>query len=558
MGTIAEKLTYLSGTKDLLKTTINYTGANITNDTFRSYPKKLKDAYIDIINNGTDTLYSNLPKVSEKGSNLSLTPTYEAPMRSELYGDTLQNGTPTPSSPIPIECVTGLQKVNVCGKNLFDKTAITQGYIGADGSITSSNSYVTTDYIPIDSTISYSKTTTNSPRIKLYDKNKNVLDTSSYSDISSFGSSGTYTIPSENAKYIRFTIRTDSQGVSVDDVMFVKGTTVPTTYEAYNGNTYEVNLGKNLINIPDGTYSNNDVTAVVNNGEITLNGTASATSFISIPFVFKFVENTDYMLSVNNSTGIGNNTYWAGLRFTYNNISSNPVMFTNANATKIYNFAETITTSELVIRTNKDIAYTDYVIKPQLEKGSQATSYSEYFTPIKLNKIDTYEDRIYKDNGKWYLEKNIGKVIIDGNNTPNQSGDIFFYAISNLGISYIKGGYCDYLKYNDDDRITDNASASSYLSDNQICFRMGNSKDRVYLKATQFNNNTELKNWLSTHNIELYYVLATPTTTEITNTELIEDLENLYNAKSKSGTTNISTESENLPVILSVSALKGE
>ena len=39
---------------------------------------------------------------------------------NEIQGDTLQNGTPTPSSPVPIQSVTGLQNVEVCGKNLFN------------------------------------------------------------------------------------------------------------------------------------------------------------------------------------------------------------------------------------------------------------------------------------------------------------------------------------------------------------------------------------------------------------------------------------------------------
>ena len=69
---------------------------------------------------------------------------------------------------------------------------------------------------------------------------------------------------------------------------------------------------------------------------------------------------------------------------------------------------------------------------------------------------------------------------------------------------------------------------------------------------------TGIKNWLSTHNTTVYYVLATPTYTEITNTELIEDLETLYTAKSQEGTTNISITSEDLEMILNVSALKGD
>ena len=91
----ANKLTYLSQTKDKLKTTINYAGAGIDNTTtFRQYDEKLYNKYIDIINNGTDTLYSNLPKVSASNvSEATLNNTVECKMVSELKPNTSQDST---------------------------------------------------------------------------------------------------------------------------------------------------------------------------------------------------------------------------------------------------------------------------------------------------------------------------------------------------------------------------------------------------------------------------------------------------------------------------------
>ena len=62
------------------------------------------------------------------------------------------------------------------------------------------------------------------------------------------------------------------------------------------------------------------------------------------------------------------------------------------------------------------------------------------------------------------------------------------------------------------------------------------------------------KTWLSTHNTTVYYVLATPTYTEITDTNLINQLEAL---KSKNETTNISQVANDLPFELSATALEG-
>ena len=440
MSDIATKLTYLSGTKDLLKTTINYTGANITNDTFRSYPKKLKDAYIDIINNGTDTLYSNLPKVSGKGSNLSLTPTYEAPMRSELYGDTYQDGTPTPSSPVEIENVTGLQTITI-----------------ANGDNTSSN-------------------------------------------------------------------------------------------------TYEVNLGKNLFDI-NGTFTENLIK--YNNG-------------------FQLIKNsTNRTINYLPSSPISKGTYTLSYEIvssTLSDVNKLSIQFFNANNTNVLSKTLSSTGSLNCILTedvtkiyfyiaNSEATDTQITLdNMQLEKGSSSSSYSPYFTPIELNKIGTYEDRIYKDSGKWYLEKNIGKVVLDGSNDENWG--IWF---STTGVYYS----ANYISSLTDSASTINcicdkyqANTRTYLRNNlstidNVCAVNGG---ELILANKSITSTSDFKTWLSNNNVIMYYVYArsVATTTEITNAELIEDLENLYNAKSKSGTTNISTESENLPVVLSVSALKDE
>ena len=42
-------------------------------------------------------------------------------MKIDYKGNTSQNGTPTPSSPIPINVVSGDNTIHICGKNLFDK-----------------------------------------------------------------------------------------------------------------------------------------------------------------------------------------------------------------------------------------------------------------------------------------------------------------------------------------------------------------------------------------------------------------------------------------------------
>jgi hypothetical protein len=75
----------------------------------------------------------------------------------------------------------------------------------------------------------------------------------------------------------------------------------------------------------------------------------------------------------------------------------------------------------------------------------------------------------------------------------------------------------------------------------------------IDISSSQFADLTAWKNWLSTHNTEVYYILATPTTTEITDSTLISQLEAIK--LSYNGQTNISQENNDKPFILDVTAL---
>ena len=198
-----------------------------------------------------------------------------------------------------------------------------------------------------------------------------------------------------------------------------------------------------------------------------------------------------------------------------------------------------------------DYSYT--ISDIQVEYG-KASTYASYKTPIELCKIGDYKDRIYKDNGTWYLEKNIGKVILDGSESgwANDSSG----KLSGLTISDIKNyssagavieGYCNYYQNGSLNTARNNA--------NQYCCYSTSNTSKLY-----FNNNSmsvsDFKTWLSNNNVIVYYVLETPTTTEITDTELLTQLENWYNTKSNKDTTYISVTSGDLPAILNVKALK--
>lgn len=105
------------------------------------------------------------------------------------------------------------------------------------------------------------------------------------------------------------------------------------------GNTYQKQLsGKNLLNLQNGTYSSNGITAVVENGKIIINGTATTTSFLAIPFVYEY-DGSTYSISANNENTIGNTTgsgNFASVRISGE--TTTQAILGNKNATKTFNF----------------------------------------------------------------------------------------------------------------------------------------------------------------------------------------------------------------------------
>ena len=72
------------------------------------------------MNNGIDTIWNNWEKVTGSGTSISLSPTLKAPMKNELKGNTSQTGTPTPTSPIPVNVVSGDNTITISNQGGTD------------------------------------------------------------------------------------------------------------------------------------------------------------------------------------------------------------------------------------------------------------------------------------------------------------------------------------------------------------------------------------------------------------------------------------------------------
>ena len=186
-----------------------------------------------------------------------------------------------------------------------------------------------------------------------------------------------------------------------------------------------------------------------------------------------------------------------------------------------------------------DVVTGDIDITISNSDSSSKQNYLLSLGDIELCKIGNYKDYIYYENGKWYLHKEIGKIdlnTIEWNSSGhNVSGYKRFYTNTIPNIKYVSSnsqignGIAE--KY----KIVKGQGVSSVID----CLAIDISIISVCDKVSP----TGL----------FYYLLETFTDIEITNNELIQQLNKLYNFIIYKNETNFSIISDNLIPILNVS-----
>ena len=521
----ANKLLYLGETKLILKDTINMSNANITNSTtFRNYATQLKEGYIDILNNGTDTLYNNFTHLTGKDMTLSFAPTYQAPMKITCYGSTSQASTPTPSSPVDVVNTTGNQSINVCGKNLFDKNNVINAFLNSDGTTTTNSTFRVCDYINVNNYeyITISGNSGSSELVCFYDENKNHINANVGMGSST---SKTITIPNE-AVYMRATIK----ATILNEYQIEVGQNT-TTYETYNGTNYNIGLG-NIELCKIGDYEDkidkstgkNIIGELITNsaawasGAITTRNGWSRTDYIPIkPNISYYIQHT-----------AGSNVAHTGWCYDENKTTISPLslngdydvsgavaMPNNAKYMIINFYSATITTN-----------------LPMINEGTTALPYEPYGTDWYLKKNIGVQDILSSELGNFSSATNLNNVQFTKPTNDKKNG------IVDRTIPVL----CNKLAYS-------NRPSGTYDDSNLIdkILDGGNSKYFVGLPKT-ITTLEEAQTYLAT--LKIYYILATPTYTKITDSTLIEQLEAI---KSKDNTTNITSS-----MVIGAIALKKE
>ena len=193
--------------------------------------------------------------VDGTGSALTLNGTIEAKLDGiELLGDTEQDGTPTPSSPVDVDVVAGTQTVRVLGKNLWNMTAIT----GSSASLTITGPDTEGGYElhwtgGFDAILSDVTGLNNATTYTISFKHKgealNLREVGqSTSMISTNADTGYvayhYTFTGKDSLRLEFIRKSSTTNVSafVKDFQVEVGSTA-TTYQPYQSQSYTVNLG---------------------------------------------------------------------------------------------------------------------------------------------------------------------------------------------------------------------------------------------------------------------------------------------------------------------------
>lgn len=211
---------------------------------------------------------------------------------------------------------------------------------------------------------------------------------------------------------------------------------------------------------------------------------------------------------------------------------------------------------------------TEVQVEPNTTQSSY-TPHQEQKLPltlgnIELCKIGDYKDYFYKNSGKWYLHKEIGSFILNGNVSFQKysSSNSYFTAISrftnNVPVcpetnnivapiicTHFDATYINDIAYNSVQKI-----GFSYINSKEVWFG---------LPTSIATNVSEVQNWLNNqinneNPVVVHHALATPTDIEITDTTLISQLEAIYNAISYYEQTNISGTSSGINPLFDVEA----
>lgn len=305
---------------------------------------------------------------------------------------------------------------------------------------------------------------------------------------------------------------------------------------------YEINLGKNIFKpyATSGSFVYNGVTTTMNSdGTVTLNGTATGDGWPELIYTFgsnTSTRSTPYLPAngmytatirlVSGTYSKGTSSYDAAWMVVCKSDLSGTGGIPVSGGSVVVAGVNGIYRSWINYRTGNTFNNARFSL--QFEKGSTSTAWAPYFTPIELNKLNTYRDKIYRNNSKWYVHKETDRLTV----VPNDLSGLSTHSGSFVTVNLVKSG----IMQNSSPIVT--TASENFVGatmtqtwNNQVSNSVSQATNGHYLQFCLPNSaGTTLdavKTYFTNHPTDVRYVLTTATDTEITYAPLIEQLETL-------------------------------
>lgn len=397
------------------------------------------------------TLVNQMPRVAGQGTDLSLQDVLNYRLMKFLpQGVSSQDGEPTPTTPIPVKSVTGENSLILQNENLYNKnTSVSEELNGSDGSSSSSNTYCTSDYIRVIPGQDYYLTGKNDGYSNcFYDNNKNFIQTIRKT-------TGVITVPdNQNIAFIRF----NSSKTYKNTIMFVKGSTAPTTYVEHEEQNYLITLkSNNLIGLDTAQYPVDlkvgDKITLTNNNNVALQ--------LNFYTNFGDSERNDYwtvqsersrtVTVTKDSKAIAWNKLFSGLAWVNKGVTSLSYRPYIANPIEL-NSSPDGTIRDEIIGTPNNWFKREYIGKTTDASGSTSITINDmvsgsgfysYYGGTLSGKTITYDSAISGINTIWYQKEQYTDIPITDTALISQLNDIYNNAHSYNGTTNITTTYED-------------------------------------------------------------------------------------------------------------------
>ena len=338
----------------------------------------------------------------------------------------------------------------------------------------------------------------------------------------------TYNSPIEKGDYVDFTdiiITMDNEDMTYEPYGVSPSPDYPSEIECVKDTIQVKDVGKNLFDISKviTNWNTSINSGIRNNNDGTLTISSPPTSTTSIGLVPNTLKDYCPNLQVGdvvylNATTTGTNKYiYLDVSVSLWSFGTKRTISQNDLDSKVYWYASGVNTTATI---------SDIMISTD---GGEYEPYQENILNIDLqgNELcslpNNVKDELVIENGIAKIIKRIGKVVLDGSEDNLSDFGTYCFKLSNFPNGYdenqnvIHQMYCNYFISQKQSDVFNGVA--------QGIGTLGATTNALYIsKPKNITTVAQFKEWLSTHNVEVYYALLTPIDIEITDPTLLAQL----------------------------------